>query len=267
MAENLLGKNTPLVEHYAPELLFPIPRSQGRENLGLSSTLPFQGEDIWHAWELSWLNEGGLPQVAVARFHFPCETPQLVESKSFKLYLNSLNQQSFASVTQLSKTLESDISAAAGGSVNVEVLPLDSEELQITELPGQCIDQSVGAESASEPNAEMLQQTKGAGGCWHSHLLRSLCPVTAQPDWGSIIIEMDGAQVTEESLLAYLLSFRGHQEFHEQCVERVFLDLQRTIKPTRLSVQALYTRRGGLDISPWRSTDAASAPLRRTSRQ
>lgn len=268
MAENLLGKSTPLVEHYSPQLLFAIPRSDSRVELGLDqASLPFYGEDTWHGWELSWLGPKRVPQVAVARFRFPCDAPNLVESKSFKLYLNSLNQHQFESRQQLQKILADDLATVAGAAVSVELLDLDAPELQTGSLPGLCIDGYEPLEWATEPTATLLRPEAGEGGCWHSHLLRSLCPVTAQPDWGSIVIETVGVDIVPETLLAYLLGYRNHQEFHEQCVERIFCDIQNVIEPAHFSVQALYTRRGGLDISPWRSTVSGRAPLRRTSRQ
>ncbi len=268
MAENLLGKNTPLVEHYSPQLLFAIPRADSRAELGLDpASLPFHGEDTWHGWELSWLGPKGVPHAAVARFRFPCEATNLVESKSFKLYLNSLNQHQVESREQLRQILADDLGAVAGAAVSVELLDLDAPELQTVSLPGLCIDGLEPLEHVTEPTAELLAPAAGEGGCWHSHLLRSLCPVTAQPDWGSIVIETVGVDIVPETLLAYLLGYRNHQEFHEQCVERIFCDIQRLIEPTQLSVQALYTRRGGLDINPWRSTSKGRAPPRRTSRQ
>jgi 7-cyano-7-deazaguanine reductase len=263
----LLGKNTRVPERYAPELLDPIPRQQARIELGFGASLPFRGEDVWHAWELAWLQQGQ-PRTAVARLVLPCESPNIIESKSLKLYLASLNHTSFASNAELQALLQSDLSATAGAAVSVEILPLDAATLQPGQLPGECIDELAVTASAPAPSADILQAQAGAGTqVLYSHLLRSLCPVTAQPDWASVIVTCEGAGVSPASLLAYLVSFRNHQEFHEQCVERMFRDIQQACAPGQLSVQALYTRRGGLDINPFRATDAAPAPRRRTLRQ
>jgi 7-cyano-7-deazaguanine reductase len=263
----LLGKATPTPERYAPELLDPIPREPGRSVLGMAGVLPFHGEDVWHAWELSWL-EHGLPRAAVARLVLSCDTPNLIESKSLKLYLASLNHTNFASRAELQSVLETDLGKAAGGPVNVEILSLDSAELQASTPPGDCIDSLTMEPQASAPSAEVLAVEPGTNGqVLYSHLLRSLCPVTAQPDWATVIVSCEGARLQPASLLAYILSFRNHQEFHEQCVERMFRDIQMACAPQRLSVQALYTRRGGLDINPFRATEVMAAPRLRTARQ
>lgn len=264
----LLGQNTPVPEQYAPEVLSPIPRSEARAGLGLGEELPFVGEDVWHAWELSWLDAGAAPQVAVARLGFPCSSPSLVESKSLKLYFNSLNQARFDSEAELRQTLEQDLGRVAGGPVTVEILAVDSAQLAPGELPGTCIDGEAIEGSDGAPQPELLRAEVGSGEqVLHSHVLRSLCPVTAQPDWASVVVHCTGSHIVPASLLSYLHGFRTHQEFHEQCVERIFCDIQRACAPQDLSVQALYTRRGGLDISPWRSTSTASAPRLRSLRQ
>jgi 7-cyano-7-deazaguanine reductase len=269
---SLLGKHTPAPEHYAPEILHPIPRAVARAGLGLADIeLPFAGEDVWHAWELSWLDAGGLPQMAIGRFVLPCSTPNLVESKSFKLYLNSLNHTVFESRAALRGVLAADLSHAAGGPVEVEILGLGAEELAVTPLPGECVDACGLAspdDSPGEPDPGLLRATPASGEqILHSHQLRSLCPVTAQPDWASVIVRCEGCAIEPASLLAYIQSYRRHQEFHEQCVERMFCDIARVCGPRELSVQALYTRRGGLDINPFRSTRPGPAPRLRTLRQ
>lgn len=263
----LLGKSTPVPAHYAPELLDPIPREPARSLLGISAELPFHGEDVWHAWELSWLQQSQ-PQAAVARLVLSCDTPNLIESKSLKLYLASLNHASFDSRAELQSVLQTDLGKAAGGPVAVEILSLDSSQLHTSTPPGDCIDALAGQALAPAPRAEMLAVETGADAqVLYSHLLRSLCPVTAQPDWATVIVSCEGARLEPASLLSYILSFRNHQEFHEQCVERMFTDIQLACAPRRLSVQALYTRRGGLDINPFRATDAMPAPRLRTARQ
>ena len=272
----LLGKQTPTPERYAPELLFAIPRAEGRARLDLdASALPFRGEDVWHAWELSWQGPAGQPRSAVGRFVLPASSPYLIESKSFKLYLNSLNQSEFATELALTETLRQDLSAVAGGPVAVEILALDDPALVISELPGTCIDNCTLQQLADEPTASLLRVEKPAAQpagqqaeqLLYSHSLRSLCPVTAQPDWATVLVRCAGSTVDPASLLTYLHSFRRHQEFHEQCVERMFCDLRQAGVQGAMSVQALYTRRGGLDINPWRSSERGSAPRLRSARQ
>ncbi len=281
----LLGKNTPLVESYDPGLLFPVPRSQGRAALGIDAmALPFRGEDLWHAWELSFEVGRGKPVARVGRFRVPAHSPNLIESKSFKLYLNSLNFQCFENEAHAAAQITADLSQVAGAEVTLELLPVDDKRLQAAALSGRCIDEldCEGDDAEPEPSANeqpsaneepsanmLVPADKGLldRHAYHSHLLRSLCPVTAQPDWGSVQIVMGGAAVAPESLLRYLLAFRRHQEFHEQCVERIYMDLERALGPSYLEVHALYTRRGGLDINPWRCSEAGSAPGIRLHRQ
>jgi 7-cyano-7-deazaguanine reductase len=265
----LLGKNSPVPASYAPDILSPIPRAAARAALGLQpDALPFSGEDVWHAWELAWLEPGGRPRYAVGRFTLASTTANLVESKSLKLYLNSLNQTAFDSPESLRETLQQDLSRVAQGSVAVELLHLDAPELAITPLPGECIDGYSPGTIAAEPSSGLLsaEAAPGTQQVLHSHALRSLCPVTAQPDWASVIVCLQGTQLEPGSLLTYLCAFRNHQEFHEQCVERMFCDLSRACGGL-VSVQALYTRRGGIDINPWRSSQPGNAPRLRTSRQ
>ena len=266
----LLGQNSPVPERYAPEILDPIPRALARDQLGLDeAALPFQGEDIWHAWELAWLGPEGQPRTGVARLRLPVTTRNLVESKSLKLYLNSLNQSRFDSSEALIATLERDLGKVAGGEVAVEVLSLDSAELSITPLPGECIDGQPVAAPAAEPAAALLRggPAPGMHQVLHSNALRSLCPVTAQPDWATVIVWLEGGEVEPASLLRYLGAYRNHQEFHEQCVERIFQDIRTLVPEGDLSVMALYTRRGGLDINPWRSTSGNPPPRLRSARQ
>jgi 7-cyano-7-deazaguanine reductase len=252
-----LGKTSAYRTDYAPELLFPIPRQGKRDELGLKGTLPFFGVDIWNGYELSWLNMRGKPQVAVARFTIPADSPNLIESKSFKLYLNSFNQTSLAGPDALKMLLQQDLSAAAGANVHVTLtMQEDFAKLEMGELEGQLLDRlDIDVDNYS-PQPETLKANFDelpVEETLVSHLLKSNCLVTGQPDWGSVQISYVGPQIDQESLLKYLIGFREHNEFHEQCVERIFTDILRQCKPQHLTVYARYTRRGGLDINPWRT--------------
>ena len=253
-----LGKTTDYRDVYDASLLQGVPRSLNRYPLGLhADSLPFHGADIWTLYELSWLNAKGLPQVAVGHVELSHETVNLVESKSFKLYLNSFNQTRFANWEAVQETLERDLSACAQGKVTVALYRLDEVEGQpIAHFHGSCIDnQDIEIESY-QFNADYLDGAAGQKVVQEtlvSHLLKSNCLITHQPDWGSVQIQYRGPQIDREKLLRYLVSFRHHNEFHEQCVERIFNDILRFCAPESLSVYARYTRRGGLDINPWRS--------------
>ncbi|MTW09563.1 NADPH-dependent 7-cyano-7-deazaguanine reductase QueF [Pseudoduganella eburnea] len=252
-----LGKTSAYRTDYAPELLFPIPRQGKRDELGLKGTLPFFGVDIWNGYELSWLNMRGKPQVAVARFTIPADSPNLIESKSFKLYLNSFNQTRLAGPDALKMLLQQDLSAAAGANVHVTLtMQEDFAKLEMGELEGQLLDRlDIDVDNYS-PQPETLKANFDelpVEETLVSHLLKSNCLVTGQPDWGSVQISYYGPQIDQESLLKYLIGFREHNEFHEQCVERIFTDILRQCKPQHLTVYARYTRRGGLDINPWRT--------------
>ncbi|MEQ6278790.1 NADPH-dependent 7-cyano-7-deazaguanine reductase QueF [Kluyvera huaxiensis] len=253
-----LGKTTDYRDVYDASLLQGVPRSLNRDPLGLhADSLPFHGADIWTLYELSWLNAKGLPQVAVGHVELSHETVNLVESKSFKLYLNSFNQTRFANWEAVQETLERDLSACAQGKVTVALYRLDEVEGQpIAHFHGSCIDnQDIEIESY-QFNADYLDGAAGKKVVQEtlvSHLLKSNCLITHQPDWGSVQIQYRGPQIDREKLLRYLVSFRHHNEFHEQCVERIFNDILRFCAPESLSVYARYTRRGGLDINPWRS--------------
>ena len=267
-----LGKSSAYIATYSPEQLFPIPRAPKWAELGLTAeTLPYQGVDIWNCYELSWLLPSGKPVVAIGEFRIPADSPNIIESKSFKLYLNSLNQSVFDSYEALLGVMTKDLSAAAGKPVEVRLRTLDDVAAEgVTSLSGRCIDDlDVTIEHYDLPQAELLRcdASRQVEECLHSHLLRSNCPVTGQPDWGSVIVDYRGAALDPASLLAYLVSFRQHADFHEQCVERIFLDLQHLLKPERLSVYARYLRRGGLDINPYRSTEAVVVDNGRLVRQ
>jgi 7-cyano-7-deazaguanine reductase len=252
-----LGKSSAYRTDYAPELLFPIPRQGKRDELGLQGTLPFFGVDIWNAYEISWLNLRGKPQVAVARFTVPCDSPNIIESKSFKLYLNSFNQTRLASPEALQALLQQDISAGFGATVHIQLTLQDGfAGLQMGELDGLLLDRLDIEVDQYTPSPLLLEANHDEAPVEEtlvSHLLKSNCLVTGQPDWASVQIHYAGPQIEQESLLRYLIGFREHNEFHEQCVERIFIDILRQCQPQKLEVYARYTRRGGLDINPWRS--------------
>ncbi|EOK5392478.1 NADPH-dependent 7-cyano-7-deazaguanine reductase QueF [Pseudomonas aeruginosa] len=267
-----LGKTSEYVSSYTPSLLFPISRTAKWAELGLSAeTLPYRGVDIWNCYELSWLTPAGKPVVAIGEFSIPADSPNIIESKSFKLYLNSLNQFAFDSREALRAVLQKDLSAAAGAPVGVRLRSLDEvAEEGIGRLPGRCIDElDIAVDGYEQPRPELLRCDAGriVEEQLYSHLLKSNCPVTGQPDWGTLVVDYQGPALDPASLLAYLVSFRQHQDFHEQCVERIFLDLQRLLQPQALSVYARYVRRGGLDINPYRSLAEVAPDNRRLVRQ
>ncbi|GAA3901007.1 NADPH-dependent 7-cyano-7-deazaguanine reductase QueF [Halomonas cibimaris] len=261
-----LGRSAAYPDRYDASLLFPLPRAENRAALGLAegAALPFVGEDEWHGYELSWLNARGKPVIAVGRFRLPADAPSLIESKSFKLYLNGFNQTRFADSAEVAATLERDLSAAAGGRVGVDLLGVDDAALTPRRLPGECIDDLDIAIDDYTPSAEHLRLAEGSDEIveetLHSHLLKSNCPVTGQPDWGSVMVRYRGSALDREGLLRYLVGFRQHQGFHEHCVERIFTDLMAKAAPEELLVLARYVRRGGLDISPWRATPGLRPP-------
>ena len=267
-----LGKSSEYISTYTPSLLFPIPRTAKWAELGVTAqTLPWQGVDYWNCFELSWLLPSGKPVVAIGEFAIPADSPNIIESKSFKLYLNSLNQTPFESRTALQACLEKDLSAAAGKPVSVRLSTLAEFQAQgVAGLPGQCIDElDISVSDYEQPRPELLRcdATQVVEQTLHSHLLKSNCPVTGQPDWGSVVVEYRGALLDPASLLSYLVSFRQHADFHEQCVERIYLDLKRLLEPEYLTVYARYVRRGGLDINPYRSTGPISPGNQRLVRQ
>lgn len=267
-----LGKTTAYPEQYDASLLFPVPRQLKRDEIGVSSPQPFYGQDQWNGYELSWLNSKGKPVVALVVFRIPCTSEFLIESKSFKLYLNSLNQCRFADFAEVTALLQRDLSAVAGAAVTVELTGVDDiEPWQVQRLSGICLDEIDLDVEHYQLKADLLDGAADASQIVdetvHSHLLKSNCLITSQPDWASVWISYRGAKIDQQALLAYLISFRQHNEFHEQCVERIFTDLMRFCRPQELTVYARYTRRGGLDINPWRSTEEGSAPHWRLSRQ
>jgi len=267
-----LGRPTQYITRYDPALLFPIARQPKREQIGIHGTLPFFGIDVWNAYEISWLNLRGKPQVAIATITVPADSPNIIESKSFKLYLNSFNQTRLAGTEALLELLRADLSAGFGAPVRIELtLPADFGSLQMGELDGVLLDRLDIDVDAYQPDPQLLSAEPEAviEQTLLSHLLKSNCLVTGQPDWGSVQIHYVGAPINQEGLLRYLIGFREHNEFHEQCVERIFVDILRRCRPQKLTVHARYTRRGGLDINPWRSNFSGGAypPNLRNARQ
>ncbi|MCX9157479.1 NADPH-dependent 7-cyano-7-deazaguanine reductase QueF [Niveibacterium sp. 24ML] len=257
-----LGKAVSYCDQYAPQLLFPIPRSGKRAEIGLGEDLPFTGHDLWNAYELSWLNARGKPMVALGTLQVPAQSPCLIESKSLKLYFNSFNQTRFESVDAVRSTIMRDLSAAAGAPVLVQIETLDCRPQRELAYPeGVLLDTLDIAIDTYEPRPELLRASGAqVDETLYSHLLKSNCLVTGQPDWGMLVVRYRGASIDREGLLRYICSFRTHNEFHEQCVERIFVDITRQCSPDRLEVWARYTRRGGLDINPWRSSIALPGP-------
>ena len=270
-----LGKTTEYKATYSPDLLQGVPRSLNRDQLNINANaLPFKGEDVWYGYEVSWLNNKGKPLVAVAEFRFPCTSPNIIESKSFKLYLNSFNQTRFESWKDVHSHLEEDLSKTINGSASVTLFPVDNcAPLMINEKSAICIDNidisvdnydfdaNLLASNGAKDEPSIIQENLV------SHLLKSNCLITNQPDWATLYISYEGSPINHESLLKYLISFRLHNEFHEQCVERIFQDIKTHCNVEKLTVFARYTRRGGLDINPFRSTHIESAPNNRTIRQ
>jgi 7-cyano-7-deazaguanine reductase len=270
--QSQLGKPSAYVDQYDASLLFAMPRAPSRAELGIADSPPFFGADLWTAFELSWLNLRGKPQLALAHITVPCESPHMIESKSFKLYLNSFSNTRFLDAREVRERIRADIGAAVGVGIGIKTLgpelfdqePVhEMDGLNLDRLDVECIHftpapELLFAEFDEPPVTETLT----------SNLLKSNCRVTGQPDWGSVQISYSGAQINQEGLLQYLVSFRNHNEFHEQCVERIFMDVWTRCKPIKLSVYARYTRRGGLDINPFRTSYPQGLPPNvRTARQ
>ena len=276
--QSQLGKTAHYADQYDASLLFPIARAPKREEIGLTGALPFFGADLWTAFELSWLNPRGKPQVAIAHFTVPCETPNIIESKSLKLYLGSYSNTTFPSADAVRDRLRADLSEAAWRGATVQagigvrlVMPELFDREPVHELDGLSLDRLDIECTHYTPAPELLAAAEGEQPVEEvltSNLLKSNCLVTGQPDWGSVQIRYTGPQIDQGGLLRYLVSFRNHNEFHEQCVERIFMDVWRRCKPSRLAVYARYTRRGGLDINPLRTSHPMALPPNiRTARQ
>ncbi len=264
-----LGQETTYRFDYDASLLAPIPRLQGRQDLNIQPEL-FKGADIWNAYEISWLNENGLPKVRVACLIIPCQSPCIVESKSLKLYFNGFNQTVFVDDDAVIDVIRADISACVGTEITVQLFSVEQAvEFAIQSPSGFCLDYLPVECSVYDTEPALLQTGDGANNTdrVYSHLLRSLCPVTGQPDWATVSIEYRGCSLDRGSLLQYSVSFRNHPDFHELCVERIFSDLMRRFSPQELTVYARYLRRGGIDISPMRSTHLALIDNQRGLRQ
>ena len=262
-----LGQATPYPDQYDPSLLFPIPRSENRRKLDIkpNQALPFVGVDIWNAFELSWLNKKGKPQIALAEFQIPADSPNMIESKSFKLYLNSLNSARFDDEAAVRERLIHDLSAVAGSKIATRINTAEAiAKKGMQEMSGVLMDRldiEIDPNLSADPTLLEVNESFGPiEQCLVSHLLKSNCPVTGQPDWASVQIRYQGRPIFEEGLLRYLIGFRQLGEFHEHCVETIFTDIKRQCKPEKLSVYARYTRRGGLDINPFRTDHNAPWP-------
>lgn len=267
----ILGQSTSYPKTYAPDMLYPIPRALGRANLALPADALSIGMDWWQVFEMSWLNLHGISQVAMARLAIPATSDYIVESKSLKLYFNSLNFTEFDNQQAVKATVEKDLSACLKTDVTLEIFEVNiANSLPISAPQGDCIDNALDSSDkkiaiVSDVNPSSLTVAhQGASDSQlqilHSHLLRSNCPVTNQPDWGTLEIQIDSQPIDRAGLLEYILSFRQHNGFHEQCVEQIFSDLTQAFAPKTLMVRAWYTRRGGIDINPCRVSDISLLP-------
>lgn len=267
LKESPLGQKTVYVETYSPEQLYPIPRTLARDKIGLGAKLPFSGVDQWTGFELSWLNKNGKPEIALAEFIFSHDTPHVVESKSFKLYLNSFNQSKFESMDEVRGIMEADLSAAAGGHVKVKLYSVYSDINSYT-FRGICLDDLDISTEVYTPNPHLLKTRAGlVEETLFSHLLKSNCLATGQPDWGTVLIKYKGPKIDHEGLLKYIISLRRHSGFAEHLVEQIYMDLYTHCKPEKLTVYGRYTRRGGLDINPFRSNFEKAPENYRLARQ
>ncbi len=267
-----LGQKTEYKSEYDPNLLQAVPRRLNRDSLGITVAQPFTiGADIWTLYELSWLNPQGVPQVAIADVSIDFRSENLIESKSFKLYLNSFNQTRFASLEEVQQRIQADLTKCASGQISVKIYKLsDFTQQPIVDFAGECIDEQDIQIDSYQFSTEALQEIASGEVVEErlvSHLLKSNCLITSQPDWGSVQIHYVGKRLDREKLLRYIVSFREHNEFHEQCVERIFCDLMQFAKPEKLTVYARYTRRGGLDINPFRSNFESLPENQRMARQ
>jgi len=261
LTDSPLGKESHYEHSYNPDLLFAIARKPKRDEIGIAEKLPFSGLDLWNHYEVSWLNEKGKPVVAIAEIMYDCASPNMIESKSMKLYFNSFNQTKFSDENKIQKIIENDLSVRVGSPVQARVYPLSLSSRGLTAgssatFFGICLDHLDVECEVYEPDANILQvENNVVSEVLYSDLLKSNCLVTGQPDWGSIQITYAGKKIIHESLLKYIISFRDHNEFHEQCIERIFVDILKMCQPTSLTVYGRYTRRGGIDINPLRTTE------------
>ncbi len=275
---SLLGQAVAYADQYDPTLLYPMSRLPKRQEIGVPATLPFMGADLWTAYELSWLNARGKPQVALAHITVPCETPNIIESKSLKLYLNSFNNTRFSDNAAVVARLRADLSEAVWrgsektGSIGIKFLsPEQFDQQSVQELDGLNLDRLDIECDRFQPSPELLRAAfdeQPVSEVLTSQLLKSNCLVTGQPDWASLQISYSGPQIDQAGLLQYIVSFRNHNEFHEQCVERIYMDIWTRCKPSKLVIYARYTRRGGVDINPFRTSHPLALPMNvRTARQ
>ncbi len=258
LKKSLLGKTVEYSGDYQPDFLFAIPRSLKRENLGITTnTIPFYGFDIWNAYEFSWLNEKGKPIAAIAQFLIPCGSPNLIESKSFKLYLNSFHQTQFKTIEEVTARLKQDLSDSVKAPVVLELAPLTTiQACELGQPDGICLDNlDINVTQYTVDPTLLLTEKEIVTESVYTDIFKSNCLGTRQPDWGTIQIEYTGCQINHEQLLKYLISFRQHNEFGEHCVERIFTDIMQRCQPQALTITAKFTRRGGLDINPCRSTN------------
>ena len=270
MVSHLLGQHTDYPERYAPELLFAVPRADNRQALGVTGTaLPFTGWDVWTAYEISWLDLQGKPQVRIGELRVAADSLNLVESKSLKLYFNSLNNERFADQQTVVDTVQRDLQACVQGAVALQFWSVDNFPQADSPLSGDCVDHIAVACDGYQPDASLLKTVGSTvSERLYSHLLKTNCPVTGQPDWATLWLDYRGPVIDRASLLRYLVSFRNHQDFHEHCVERITMDLLNACQPEALAVYARYTRRGGLDINPFRVVgELLEVPQFRTQRQ
>lgn len=269
-SNTMLGKSTEYIDTYSPELLTPIPRSLGRDVVGVHT---FKGVDVWRLYEITWINANGMPIVVAGEIHVPAMSPFIVESKSLKLYIGSLTQTVINSVEEAAALIQRDVSKCVGAEVGVHIEPLSVWAQPIEKVPGVLLEDAVTDLTCHtyEPDASLLALADGdevVEETLSSNLLRSRCPVTGQPDHASLIVQYRGRKIDRRALLAYIVSYRRHQGFHEQCAEQIFTDIMKRLAPDSLSVFACFTRRGGIDISPFRSTDLeVPAHIIRTPRQ
>ena len=250
-----LGEKTEYITTYTPDLLYPIARQIGRTEIGVGKELPFYGYDVWNGYELSWLNAKGKPEVAIGELIFPITSVNLIESKSLKLYLNSFNSSKFSSIEEVSKMIIKDLSASVQAEVGVKIIHINDYQEKLFNLSGICLDNNnITCDKYNiNPNYLLVEEIETEE-ILYSHLLKSNCLVTGQPDFASVQISYQGNKINHQGLLKYIVSFRDHNEFHEQCIERIFVDIMRKCAPKQLTVYGRYTRRGGLDINPYRST-------------
>lgn len=259
VVDSLLGKTAPIDLFYNPERLYPIARIDKRKEIGVDcDQLPFTGFDCWNHYEVSWLNDQGKPAVATAEIYYSCTSPFILESKSLKLYFNSLNNTKFKTMAKVEKIIQTDLAQAVQSPVTVNIYPLTHNKSILIQnnFKGECIDHiDVICNKYTVDSSYLITTHTQVSETLYSDLLKSNCLITNQPDWGSILIDYRGNKIDRSGLLKYIVSFRNHNEFHEQCIERIFVDIMTLCQPQQLTVYGRYTRRGGLDINPYRSTE------------